>query len=113
MNTTEQALKTIRYMFSEAEQHQNSKELAEACGQKKETEDEKKSIMSQFKAKIDSHDARIGLLSKWITTGYDYRSVTVQVKRNFDTGYKEYYYQGELVDQEKLTAEDHQLAIEH
>lgn len=111
MKKDETALRTIRYLFTVDETATNSKQLAEACGQKKETEDEKKSVMSSFKAKIDSHDARIGLLSKWVTTGYDYRSVECIVKKNFKSGYKEYYYQGELVDQEKLTAEDHQLAI--
>lgn len=111
MEKLETKLKTIRYTFSKEETQANSKELAEECGQKKECEDEKKSVMSQFKAKIDSHDARIAMLSKWITTGYDYRSVECVVKRNFETGYKEFYYQGELVDQEKLTPEDHQLSI--
>lgn len=111
MKNDETVLRTIRYQFTGEEQANNSKELAETCGQKKEVEDEKKSVMSSFKAKIDSHDARINVLSKWISTGYDYRSVECVLKKNFKTGKREYYYQGVLVDEEPLKAEDHQLAI--
>jgi hypothetical protein len=111
MEKPEKALKTIRYQFSNEEQAANSKELAETCGQKKEIEDEKKAVMSSFKSKIDSHDARINLLSKWISSGYDYRSVECILKKNFKTGKREYYYQGVLVEEEPLRAEDHQLAI--
>jgi hypothetical protein len=111
MKKEETALRTIRYQFSKDEQSANSGELAETCGQKKEIEDEKKAVMSSFKSKIDSHDARINLLSKWISTGYDYRSVECILKKNFKTGKREYYYQGVLVDEEPLKAEDHQLAL--
>lgn len=111
MKKDETQLKIIRYTFSPDEIVTHSKELAEVCGQKKEIEEEKKAIVSQFKAKVDAHDARISLLSKWVTAGYDYRNLECVVKKNFKSGKKEFYYQGELVDEEPLTAADHQLAI--
>lgn len=104
--------RTVRYVFSSEETAQHSNELAEACRTKQETENEKKSVMSNFKAKIDSQDSRIGLLSKYITTGYDYRSVECVVKKNFDTRMVEYYYQGELVDSRQFSEHDSQLELQ-
>lgn len=104
-------LHVIRYQFSVEEQQKHSHELAEACRIKQETEGEKKSVMSNFKAKIDAQDSRIGLLSKYITTGYDHRSVECLIKKDFVRGVKEYYYNGELMDTAPMTEEDYQLGI--
>lgn len=104
--------RTIRYNFTAEEQAKHSTELAEACKIKQETEADKKSTMSQFKAKIDAQDSRIGLLSKYITTGYDYRTKECIVKLNFTTSQKEYYFEGELIETVAMTAEDHQLRIQ-
>jgi hypothetical protein len=104
-------LHIIRYQFSKDETAKHSSELAEACAEKQAIEAEKKSMASTLKAKIDAQDSRIGLLSRYINTGYDHRNVECIVKKNFAAGTKEYYFQGELVDTQPLTQEDHQLGI--
>lgn len=104
-------LHVIRYQFSKEETAKHSSELAEACAEKQAIEAEKKSMASTLKAKIDAQDSRIGLLSKYITTGYDHRSVECIIKKDFVKGVKEYYFQGELMDTAPMTEEDYQLGI--
>jgi len=45
-------------------------------------EDEKKSVMSNFKAKIDACDAEIGVLSQAISTGIEMRNVKCETRYN-------------------------------
>lgn len=103
---------TIRYDFTEEETAQKSKQLAIACSEKKQIEDQKKEVNSEFKYKLDSKDAEINLLSTHIQNGYEMRKVKCEVDRDLDAGKKYYVYNGEIVKTEKLSPEDYQLRIQ-
>jgi hypothetical protein len=112
-NTPEQKeLHTIRYEFGQHELKDFSNQLAVACRKKAEVEEEKKSVVSQFKATIDNQEAQISILSSRITNGYEYRNVDCVVKKDFKKGIKQFYFEGTLYDESKLSPEDYQLKIE-
>lgn len=102
-------LHTIRYSFSPSEIAQKSTQLAETCGQKTELVSEKKSVMSDYKAKIDAKDSMISLLSSHITNGYEIKSVECEVEVDHILGVKRFFYQGVLYDTIPLEDSDRQL----
>lgn len=108
----EKELHQIRYIFSDAEKQTFSMQLADTCQLKHKTENEKKEAASSFKAKIDSQDGHISLLSTRIAQGFEFRTESCIVKKDFKKGVKQYYYDGVLVDTVQLTPEDTQLRLE-
>jgi hypothetical protein len=106
-------LHRIKYDFTKSEIDEKSKQLADACGQKTNLIAEKKSVVSDFKAKIDAQDSIIGLLSGHITNGYEYKSVECEVEYDFGNNVKRFFFQGILYDTEQLTDADRQLEIDN
>lgn len=104
-------MRSVRIHFTKEEKEKLSSELAESCKTKQEAEAEKKSVVSQLKAKIDAQDSRISYLSNCISTGYSFRNVECVVKKDHNKGMKEYYHDGVLVDSIPMTQEDSQLSI--
>lgn len=104
-------LHTIRYTFDKNELAQKSTQLAETCGEKSRLVEEKKSVNSDYKAKIDAKDSIIGLLSSNITNGYEIKTVECEVECDYDKGLKRYYYQGVLYETVAMSDEDRQLEM--
>jgi len=102
----------IRYAFDKNELAQKSTQLAETCGEKARLCEEKKSVNSEYKAKIDAKDSVISLLSSHITNGYEIKNVECEVEYDFDKGLKRYFYQGVLYETLSMTDSDRQLEIE-
>lgn len=57
------------YHFTREELEEKAKHLAKACEERNALEDEKKSITSEYKAKIDGKNAEVNIISKHVTTG--------------------------------------------
>lgn len=105
-------LHIIRYVFDEEEKKIKSMQLAETCAEKSRLSEEKKSVMSDYKAKIDAKDSTISLLSSHITNGYEHKSVECEVKFLYDQFKKEYWYKGQVYDVVPMSPEDQQLKVE-
>jgi hypothetical protein len=103
---------TFDYKFSKEELEDKSKQLALACEERNRLEDDKKSVMSDYKAKIDGKNAEINIVSGHINTGKERLTKTCDVVLDFDNGYKTYYWDGLKVGTEKLTKDDYQLSLE-
>jgi hypothetical protein len=104
-------LHTIRYSFDKNEITEKSKQLAETCGEKMRICEEKKSVNSQYKAKIDEKESVISLLSSHITNGYEIKSVECEVEYDYHAGLKRYFYQGVLYDTVAMTDSDRQQEL--
>lgn len=74
--------KSLRYQFKDHEIISQSKEMAEYNNELARVEQERKRANSQFKAEKDRITAAIGLLSDNISTGYEMRSIEVDVFLN-------------------------------
>lgn len=99
----------FQYNFSQEELHEKSKELARACNERVKLEEQKKSVTSDFKAKIDSKSAEVNILSGHISNGYEWLTKTCDVEYDFDAGKKKYYYDGLMVGVERMSPNDYQL----
>ena len=102
-----------KYEFSEEEKREISKRLANENQSKQRLEDEKKAVVSNFKAKIDSAISQVNLLSSHIASGYEHRYFKCYKFLNFARTIREYYSieNGELMQEEPFTREDHQLKM--
>jgi hypothetical protein len=100
------------HTFSEEEKAQRAAQLARACKERNELEDSKKSVMSDFKAKIDSKTAEINLITTEYTNGYEFLTKSCEVLKDFDKGVKEYFYEGIKVGEAKMKSGDYQEVID-
>lgn len=69
----------LRHDFSDADRAEIAKELASANLQKKRVEDEKKSVNSDFKSRLDRLDADINKLSQSLSSDFEMRNVECEV----------------------------------
>lgn len=105
----------LRHDFSDADRAEIAKDLANANLQKKRVEDEKKSVNSDFKSRIDRLDADINKLSQSLTSDFEMRNVECEVY--FDSpqkGLKTVINRetGEVVSVEKMEPEDCQMPLD-
>lgn len=102
-----------KYEFDEEEKKEISKRLANENQSKQRLEEEKKAVVSNFKAKIDSAISQVNLLSSHIASGYEHRYFKCYKFLNFLKNVREYYYieNGELIKEEPFSREDHQLKL--
>ncbi len=69
----------LRYDFTAVEIHDLSMKLANKIQDKSNIEDEKKSIVSQYKSQIDAIDAELSSVSSKVANGYEMRKVECQI----------------------------------
>jgi hypothetical protein len=68
-------IRSLRYDFTAIEIHDFSLQLANKTKELSAVEEEKKSITSQFSAKINEAKATCNKLSNFISNGYEYRDI--------------------------------------
>ena len=104
----------LKYQFTEAELKEKAVQLARECRQNEEIEDDKKRVMSDFKAKIDAHQAQISLLSGHINSGDDFRDVECHVNLNSPIPGRKTFMRidtAEIVAEEDMTKEEFQMEL--
>ena len=105
----------LKYKFSEKELREKSEKLAQDCREKRETEEAKKQITSDLKAKIDAFDASISQISNHINSGYEFRYIECDVHLNDpDPGFKSIVRKDtfEVVKVEPMTAAELQEELD-
>jgi hypothetical protein len=71
--------RSLRYDFSAVELHERAQQLAKKNKEVQTLRDEKKSVVSQLKARIDGAEADVNLLSNQVAEGWEYRDVECEV----------------------------------
>lgn len=105
----------LKYLFTETELKDKSTSLAQECRNLEEVENDKKQVMSDFKSKIDGHQASISKLSNHINNGYEYRQISCEVKMDTPIqGQKTIIRKdtGEIVKIEEMTQQEMQMELE-
>ena len=99
-----------RYVFTADELTAIATELSRKVLEQAAAEDEKKSIISSFKAKADELAASVNKLSENYRNGYDYRNIECELKLDFNLKLRRYFNidTGETVKEEPLREEDYQ-----
>jgi hypothetical protein len=71
--------RSLRYDFTAVELHERAQQLAKKNKEVQTLRDEKKSLISQLKARIDGAEADVNLLSNQVAEGWEYRNVECEV----------------------------------
>jgi hypothetical protein len=77
--------RTLQKNFSAEDISSMAKLLANATTCKREKEEQKKSVDSQFKAEIESFNATCNNMSSKISTGYEFTTVPCKIVDDLDT----------------------------
>jgi hypothetical protein len=111
--TMQQERINVKHVFSEDELRVISKDLARYTSEVNQLEDEKKSIVSQLKAKIDAAKAEINLHASYISNGYKYKYVLCNIEKDFSKGIAAYISTEDkkVLHTRKLQPEEYQTEI--
>ncbi|WP_421901276.1 hypothetical protein [Maridesulfovibrio sp.] len=80
----------LQYRFTEEELHEKAQIMAEKSTLKAELEDQKKAVMSDFKAQIDKCEADLNLAAKHYRDGWMMSNVECIKRLNYKTGMVEF-----------------------
>lgn len=110
----EKVRKFAIYYFNQEELLDIGKNVGRKVQESKALEDQKKAVTSDFKARIDSVDAEINLMSTHLQTGFCHKDYECYLVRNYTTHTREYWdvNTSELITTEKLTPEDYQMKLD-
>ncbi len=103
-----------KHTFTTEELKDIASELARKVNEQATAEDEKKSITSSLKARLDELVARINKLSENYNSGFDYRDIECELRLDFDAKLRRYFNveTGETVKEEPLRPEDYQQSMD-
>lgn len=105
--------KMCKYSFTEDEITKLGRELAQKNKENENTENEKKSVMSNYKAKLDALAAEIAMVSGNIQNGFEFKYMDVEVVYDYKKGIKTFRRvdNQENVGEEKLSPGEYQTTI--
>lgn len=103
---------TFNVAYGDSDLAEMGKTLAHFNSELLALEEQKKSVMSDYKAKMDAKQEQINEVSRKVNQGFDVKHETCEVVKDFDNGTKKCYFNGKLVKEEKLTQADYTLPLE-
>lgn len=107
-----QMIRTVKVPFTEAEGNSMGHKISFLMQEKEGIEEERKSINDGFKNQIQAKETEINTLVRSMNLGFQMIQRNCEFVKNFDSGKREYWFNGEIVDLEPLTAADHQVELD-
>lgn len=103
-----------KYNFTEQEKQSLGADLAAKSYRLEGLDAERKSSMSDYKERIDRASSDVKRISTNINLGYEYRSYTCRIEKNYRLKVKEYYdvHTHRLIDTQKFDPQDFQQTFE-
>lgn len=103
-----------KHVFTTEEKEQKSQQMLAAMREKEEIEAEFKTSKSNYKSKIDAKEGEIKLVANLLMAGFENRTYSCILTKNFDEGRREYHElgSGKLIGTEPLTASDYQTQLQ-
>lgn len=104
---------SARYEFTDEEKRAIAQELARRNIDKAQVEDEKKSVMSDFKDRLDRINMDVNKASRQLVDGFEYRDFSCYIVKHFKLGIKRYHDKNtdKVVDEKPLDPSDYQLEL--
>ena len=105
----------LKCEFSQDEILRKGIELARLNLDKTRIDNEKKAVVSEYKAKLDGKDAEIAVIGNQISNGFEHRNVECQIDWHSPTTGKKTTTRldtNEVIRIESMTAEEMQMEIE-
>lgn len=106
------ATRTVTRPLTQTEMVTTAKTLAHTMRDRERIILEKKSVVDDFKAKIEEKDESIHQLSHSINSGTIDELVTCIVRKNYADRVKEYIRDGEIIATEPMSDNDMQMDLE-
>jgi hypothetical protein len=106
------ATRTISRPLTQIEVVNMAKTLTNSMSDRERIVLEKKSVMDDYKAKIEEKDETIHKLSHSINSGNIDEEVTCIVRKNYADRVKEFIHEGEIIAREPMSLDDVQMDIE-
>ena len=108
---TREITRTLQKNFSAEDIASMAKLLANATTCKREKEEQKKSVDSQFKAEIESFNATCNNMSSKISTGYEFMPVPCKIVDDLDTLERQVIRldTGEIIETSKVPESERQV----
>lgn len=103
------ATRVINRALTESEIVNTARTLAKTMSERERIVLEKKSVVDDYKSKIEEKDELIHQLQHSVNTGTIDETVTCIVRKNYADRVKEYIRDGEIVDTEPLSDIDMQM----
>jgi predicted transcriptional regulator len=110
----EYANQWLKYELSPEEMQETASHLAEKTQELGELEDQKKSVMSSFKEKIDTCQSEINRAARLYKDGYEMRDIECMVECDYTAGEVRYVRtdSGEVARVKKMTVAERQKTID-
>jgi len=103
----------LECILTDDELIERSRSLAKANQDLADVEARKKDVMADFTAQQKKHEANIGVLSRKVSTGKEYRDVECEWSINFTSGFKALIRKDtrEIIKTEPVTSKDRQESL--
>ncbi len=105
-------MRSIKMPFNDAEGSQMGHQIAFMTQECDAIKEEAKSNADAFKQQVTAKETSIKALVRSMNLGYQMIQKSCEFKKNFESGKREYWFDGKIVDEEPLTAADHQIDLE-
>lgn len=114
MQRTDTTIAKGKYHFTDSEKASLSMQLANKQIDKRIIEDEKKSVMSDYKDRIDRFNFEINKFSRSIVDGYEMRDFECLIEKDYDAHLKRFkdIHSGRIIDERPLDPSDYQHKME-
>lgn len=104
----------LKHEFNEKELTELAKKLSQTLQKRAEVEGELKNMKNEYKTKLENLDSEITTTNEKYTQQYEMRDTPCYLFRNFGVGKRQYLSaldKTDILKEEPLTAEDHQLKM--
>lgn len=107
-------IETIKYQFTQEEHQSNCDQLARYNIEHNQIENEKKEVMSSYKAKLDENRARIDKFANYVSNGFEVKEENCEVFLDFDRKKRVYksIRTGAIVKETDFYHDDLQMVLE-
>jgi len=107
-------IRSLKYEFNDTELQDLARKALEKTRDIDELEDEKKSVMSEYKNKIDRATAELNVKRRKYLDGFEVRQVECRVERDYDREVIRYVRidTGEELEGRTMTAQERQMRLD-
>lgn len=105
-------VRKVKVLLTEEEKVKMGENLAHELSILEEIKERKKVITAQLSKDVKDKESDISKLKDCINLGYEFKEKDCEMVKNFDTGLKEFWLDGEIIETEQLTAMDYQLNLQ-
>ena len=113
MDNKKYSMEYIKYILNEDEKKEIAITMAQKVTELNQAEDDKKSVVSDFKSRIDGLQAEVNRSATLLNNGYEMRNMKCEIISDYDAKVFRYVRtdNGETIKERKMKSEDLQRKV--